>query len=190
MRRLKRNLTIEKKIELARRYAAGEDVNSLSKAFSISHRQVYRVIAEQKGDTATSEKKSVVVTFRAPEKEVEGYLRLAEEVGIAERSAAFRALLRISQGLVELFPNGFSDFNKSAWLIRKEGQLLNQLAKAVHKGKLRLTDNDRVLLSRSIDVNLKLQEELRWILEEHKTRRGYTMSALKADARKEGRDER
>jgi len=189
MRRLKRKLTIEKKIELARRHAAGEDVNTLSKAFSISHRQVYRVIAEQKGDTQYDEETHIMVGFRAPESEVNGFLDLARSVGIENKSAAFRALLRISQGLVELFPNGFSDFNKSAWLIRKEGQLLNQLAKAVHKGKLRLTDDDRVLLSRSIDVNLKLQEELRWILSEHKTRRGYTLSALKADARKEGADE-
>lgn len=189
MRRLKRKLTIEKKIELARRHAAGEGVNTLSKAFSISHRQVYRVIAEQKGDTQYDEETHIMVGFRAPESEVNGFLDMARSVGIENKSAAFRALLRISQGLVEIFPNGFSDFNKSAWLIRKEGQLLNQLAKAVHKGKLRLTDDDRVLLSRSIDVNLKLQEELRWILSEHKTRRGYTLSALKADARKEGADE-
>ncbi|MBL4750562.1 MAG: hypothetical protein JKX71_08310 [Amylibacter sp.] len=48
-----------------------------------------------------------------------------------------------------------------------------------------MTDDDRALLSKSIDVNLKLHEDLRWILSEHKTRRGYTAAALKADALKE-----
>jgi len=185
MRRNRKNLSIEKRIELARRYSGGEDVNALSKEFSVSIRQVYRIAAEQKGDTAASDKIPIVVSFRAPEAEVEAYLKLAEEVGITERSYALRSLVRMAQGLFELFPNGFSDFNRSAWLIKKEGQLLNQLAKAVHKGKLRLTDDDRVLLSKSIDVNLKLHEDLRWILSEHKTRRGYTAAALKSDALKE-----
>lgn len=190
MRRNRKNLPIEKRIELARRYSGGEDAKALSKEFSVSIRQVYRIAAEQKGDTAASDKSPIVVSFRAPEAEVEAYLKLAEEVGITERSYALRSLVRMAQGLVELFPNGFSDLNKSAWLIKKEGQLLNQLAKSVHKGKLRLTDDDRALLSKSIDVNLKLHEDLRWILSEHKTRRGYTSAALKADALKEIKSER
>lgn len=184
MRRSRKNLTIERRIELARRYSRGDDVNALSKEFSVSVRQVYRIISEQRGDTAASEKNPIVVSFRAPEAEVEGYLKLAEEVGITEKSYALRSLVRMAQGLIELFPSGFSDFNRSAWLIKKEGQLLNQLAKSVHKGKLRLTDDDRALLSKSIDVNLRLHEELRWILDEHKTRRGYTIAALKSDAKK------
>jgi hypothetical protein len=185
MRRENRNLTIEKKIELARRYAGGEGVNALSEAYSVSARQVYRVVAEQKGDTQYDAETHVMVGFRAAKSEVDGFLEIARTVGIANKSAAFRSLLRAAQGLIELFPNGFSDFNKSAWLIKKEGQLLNQLAKSVHKGKLRLTDDDRALLSKSIDVNLKLHEDLRWILSEHKTRRGYTAAALKSDVLKE-----
>ena len=81
-----------------------------------------------------------------------------------------------------MFRNPFEAFNKSAWLIGKEGQLLNQLAKAVHRGKLRLTDEDRALLSKSIDVNLALHSELRAILDEAKTRRGYAIAVLKQEA--------
>jgi hypothetical protein len=79
---------------------------------------------------------------------------------------------------VELFPNQLEDLNRSAWLIGKEGQLLNQLAKSVHKGKLRLSDDDRILLSKCLDVNLALHEDLRWILDEAKSRRGYALSEL------------
>jgi len=42
--RMKRSkLTVERRIELARRHAAGEDVNALSKAFQVSVRQVSKI---------------------------------------------------------------------------------------------------------------------------------------------------
>ncbi|AUQ92607.1 hypothetical protein PhaeoP24_04049 (plasmid) [Phaeobacter inhibens] len=175
---MKKRLPIEKRIELAQRYAKGEQPNDLSKAFGVSVRQVYRIIAEEKGDTRSKDDKQVVVSFRAPEAEVKGYLDLVKVHGIQEKSSAFRSLVRMAQGLVELFPDRFEAFNRSAWLIRKEGQLLNQLAKAVHKGKLRLTDEDRHLLSKCLDANQRLHDDLRMILEEHKGRRGYTTAAL------------
>ena len=179
---LRKNLTVEQRLELKRRYVAGEDVNALSKAFRVTIRQVYRIVAGQKGDTRTVEKPSVSVSFRAPESEIEAFVDVAKSVGITGRSQAFRSLVRMATGLFELFPNQFEAFNKSAWLIGKEGQLLNQLAKAVHRGKLRLTDEDRALLSKSIDVNLALHSELRAILDEAKTRRGYAIAVLKQEA--------
>jgi len=179
MRQPKRKrLAIEQRIELARRHAGGEDVNALSKSFSISIRQVYRVIANEKGDTRGRVRVSKHVTFRAPKDEIEGFLDSARTVGITGSSQAFRALVRLASGLFELFPNQLDAFNRSVWLIGKEGQLLNQLAKNVHKGKLRLTDDDRVLLSKCIDVNMRLHEDLRVILDEAKTRRGYAIAQL------------
>ena len=179
LRRMKRSrLTVEQRQELARRHALGEDVNALSKAYQVTIRQVYRVLADEKGDTRGRARVSRSVSFRAPTGEIEAFLSSAHSVGITGSSQAFRALVRMALGLFELFPNQLEDFNRSVWLIGKEGQLLNQLAKSVHKGKLRLTDEDRILLSKCIDVNTRLYEELRDILDEAKTRRGYALSQL------------
>jgi hypothetical protein len=176
MRRSK--LTVERRAELARRRRAGEDVAALAVAFGITPRQVYRVIADEKGDTRGRVGASKPVAFRAPVAEVEAFVQSARSVGITGSSQAFRALVRMATGLFELFPNQLEDFNRSVWLIGKEGQLLNQLAKNVHRGKLRLTERDRALLSKCIDVNLRLHSDLRAILDEAKTRRGYAVSLL------------
>ena len=179
LRRMKRSrLTIEQRQELAPRHALGEDVNVLSKAYQVTIRQVYRVLADEKGDTRGRARVSKSVSFRAPVGEIEAFLSTARGVGITGSSQAFRALVRMALGLFELFPSQLEDFNRSVWLIGKEGQLLNQLAKSVHKGQLRLTDEDRILLSKCIDVNTRLYEELRDILDEAKTRRGYALSQL------------
>ncbi len=171
-------LTVERRIELARRGRAGEDVKVLSKAFGLSVRQVYRVMAQEQGDTRRRAIVSKPVAFRAPVAEVEAFLESAGSVGITGSSQAFRALVRMAAGLFELFPNQLEGFNRSVWLIGKEGQLLNQLAKSVHKGKLRLSDVDRALLSHCIEVNLRLHGDLRVILDEARTRRGYAISQL------------
>ena len=179
LRRMKRSrLTIEQRQELARRHVLGEDVNALSKAYQVTIRQIYRVLTDEKGDTRGRARVSKPVSFRAPTGEIEAFLATAHSVGITGSSQAFRALVRMASGLFELFPSQLEDFNRSAWLIGKEGQLFNQLAKSVHKGKLRLTDEDRILLSKCIDVNTRLYEELRDILDEAKTRRGYALSQL------------
>ena len=179
LRRMKRSrLTVEQRQELARRHVLGEDVNALSKAFCITIRQVYRVIADEKGDTRGRARESKPVSFRAPKGEIDAFLTSASGVGITGSSQAFRALVRMASGLFELFPNHLDAFNRSAWLIGKEGQLLNQLAKSVHKGKLRLSDEDRILLSKCLDVNLALHEDLRRILDEAKSRRGYALSEM------------
>ena len=171
-------LTVEQRQELARRHVLGEDVNALSKSYQVTIRQVYRVIADEKGDTRGRARVSKSVSFRAPKGEIETFLTSARDVGITGSSQAFRALVRMALGLFELFPNQLEGFNRSTWLIGKEGQLLNQLAKSVHKGKLRLSDDDRILLSKCIDVHMKLHSELRGIIDEAKSRRGYALSEL------------
>jgi len=176
-------LTVERRTQLARRHAAGEDVTTLAKAFQVSVRQVYRVAAEERGEGRGSVQVSKSVAFRAPVEEVEAFLESARTVGITGSSQAFRALVRMASGLFELFPNQLEGFNRSAWLIGKEGQLLNQLARNVHRGKLRLTDEDRALLSKCIDVNLRLHADLRAILDEAKARRGYAIAALSKEAK-------
>jgi hypothetical protein len=171
-------LTAEQRQELARRHVLGEDVNALSKAYQVTIRQVYRVLADEKGDSRGKARVSKSVSFRAPTGEIEAFLVSARDVGITGSSQAFRALVRMALGLFELFPSQLEAFNSSAWLIGKEGQLLNQLAKAVHRGKLRLSDEDRILLCKCIDVNMKLHNELRGIIDEAKSRRGYALSEL------------
>lgn len=175
---MRKKLTVEQRQKMAQRRAAGEEVAALAEAFGTTVRQVYRVVANEKGETRGAARASKSVSFRAPEAEIAAFLESAKSVGIIGSSQAFRALIRMATGLFELFPDQLEDFNKSVWLIGKEGQLLNQLAKSVHKGKLRLGDEDRVLLSRCLDANLALHEDLRHILDEAKSRRGYAISEL------------
>lgn len=175
---MKRNLTIERRLELAKCYRQGDSANTLSKAFGITIRQVYRIVAEERGDTKAKRDPSRHVTFRAPKSEINAFLAVAMTAGITGPSQAFRVLLRMAQGLFEIFPNQLDEINKTVWLKGKELDLLNQLAKSVHKGKLRLGEEDRALLARSIDTNARLHEEWRAVLDDAKTRRGYAVARM------------
>ena len=53
-------------------------------------------------------------------------------------------------GLVALGPGDLGAMRHAAWIVGKQGVLLNQLARAVHRGKLRLSEADRQLLHRTI----------------------------------------
>lgn len=67
-------LTVEQRQELARRHASGENVNALAKAYQVIIRQVYRVIADEKGDTRGRARVTKSVSFRAPTGEIEAFL--------------------------------------------------------------------------------------------------------------------
>lgn len=175
---MRRVLNIERRQQLANRYRQGESVNTLSKSYAVTMRQVYRILAEERGKTKAQSTPSKTVAFRAPASEIDAFLATAASVGIFGPSQAFRVLLRMAEGLFEIFPNQLDGINKTVWLKGKELDLLNQLAKSVHKGKLRLGDEDRALLARSIDTNCRLHEDWRSVLDEAKSRRGYSVSRL------------
>ena len=178
----RKHLTIEARAEVARRFRAGESATALAKAFSITGRQVYRIAGEEKGETAAAVEPSKIVSVRLPEGEIASFMKAAEGAGLRSRSQALRSLVRIAAGFFEVLPKQIADFNQSVWLIGKQGQLLNQLARNTHRGKLRLTDSDRQLLQETIDSNRALYRELRAILDDAKARRGYATTALKRAA--------
>lgn len=178
----RKHLTIEARAELARRFRAGESATALAKAFSITGRQVYRIAGEGKGDTAAAAEPSKIVSVRLPEGEIASFMQAAEGVGLRGRSQALRSLVRIAAGFFEVLPKQIADFNRSVWLIGKQGQLLNQLARNTHRGKLRLTDSDRQLLQETIDSNRDLYRQLRAILDDARSRKGYAAKALKKAA--------
>ncbi|MDN5787462.1 hypothetical protein [Pseudorhodobacter sp.] len=171
-------MTIEKRQELVARFRNGASVNTLSKTFGVTIRHINRVVTEERGQTKGRSTPSKTVAFRAPIGEIDTFLAGAAAVGITGSSQAFRVLLRMAAGLFELFPNQLDAFNRTVWLKGKELDLLNQLAKSVHRGKLRLSVDDRVLLAKSIDTNARLHEDLRGILDEAKSRRGYAVARL------------
>ena len=178
----RKHLTIEARAEVARRFRAGESATVLAKAFSITGRQVYRIVGEEKGETAAAAERSTMVGFRVTQSEIDDFMEVAKGAGLRSRSQSLRSLVRIAAGLFEVLPAQIADFNKSVWLIGKQGQLLNQLARNTHRGKLRLTDSDRQLLQETIDSNRDLYRQLRAILDDVKARRGYATTALKRAA--------
>ena len=181
----RKHLTIEARAEVARRFRAGESATALAKAFSITGRQVYRIVGEEKGETAAaaepSRRWSAIPCH--PEGEIDGFMEVAEGAGLRSQEPVAplarpdrRRVLRGAAG---------TDRRRStarSGSIGKQGQLLNQLARNTHRGKLRLTDSDRQLLQETIDSNRALYRELRAILDDAKARRGYATTALKRAA--------
>lgn len=184
----RKRLNLDQQQEVAARRRKGETVAELSAAYGVSIRSIYRTLKEERGDTVADRKPTRIVSFRVPEDEIDAFLEAAKGVGIHGSSQGFRALLRMSQGLFELFPSQIEDFRSSVWLLDKQGQLLNQLAKAVHKGKLRLIEEDRKLLSECIESNLGVVETLTELLSDAASRRGYSTRYLKdvADSAERG----
>lgn len=125
-------LTVEARREVLSRFRAGEPAAALAAAYGISPR---------------------VVAARLSRAELDAFLGLAEAAGYASRSQALRALIRMANGLVELGPGDMAGMRQAAWVVGKQGVLLNQLARAVHTGKLRLTEKDRGLLREAIEVS-------------------------------------
>lgn len=180
---MSKRLSVEKQVEIAERASKGVPVAQLAESYGISMRSVYRTIRNQRDETAARADPAVTFSFRAPKSEVEGFVELTQEQGFGNPSQAFRSLLRMAQGLVELRPDDIRGFNQSVFLLGKQFDLLNQLAKSVHKGKLKLTDKDRALLSSAIDATLDLREEWQDVLNGAKARRGYAQRILAEGAR-------
>ncbi len=65
MGRARKNLTLEARIEVARRFAAGESAKDLAAAFGISRRHVNRIAKEEAGEGITVRDPSETVAFRA-----------------------------------------------------------------------------------------------------------------------------
>ena len=86
---------------------------------------------------------------------------VAGEAGLTNRSQALRSLVRMAAGLIEAVPAQLEEVGRAPWLLGKQGVLLNQLARATHRGKLRLTEADRRLLQETLQATRRLEDALR-----------------------------
>ena len=145
-----RRLTLEARREMLTRFRAGDPAEDLGRDFGITPRSVFRIVREESGDTTAREEAQVVVAARLPQAEVDAFVEATRAAGYRSRSEALRGLVRMALGLVALGPGDMAAMRHAAWIVGKQGVLLNQLARAVHRGKLRLSEADRQLLHRTI----------------------------------------
>lgn len=161
-------LKLEERIALARRYHAGEAAQALAEAYGVSRRHVTRIAREEKGEGREIRDPSVSVSFRAATSEIAGFDSEWQARGFANRSQALQALVRARCGLLDLMRVDFQAFSEAVLSAQDVVQAGRVLAKAVSRGKLRLSRADRETLTALLD----LAEE---------TRR--TLLAMKATAR-------
>ena len=142
----RKNLKLEQRIDLGRRFAKGESAKALSVAFGISTRQVNRIANEQRGEGLAVRDPSETVAFRASQSELAAFDAEWRERGFRNRSQALNAVLRGRCGFLDVGQGELGDFS-AAWRQAKDvADDVRTLAKAVILGKLTISVKDRALL--------------------------------------------
>jgi len=135
-----KNLKLEERIEVARRFAAGESAKDLAAAFGISPRHVSRLAKEEAGEGTAVRDPSETVAFRASQSELEAFDAEWRERGYANRSQALNAVLRGRCGFLDVPRDLVSEFC-AAWRQAKDVSDAGLgLAKAVHRGRLEVSE--------------------------------------------------
>lgn len=73
MARPAKNLKLEQRIEIARRFASGESAKALSTVFGVSRRQINRLVKEETGDGVAVRDPTEIVSFRASQSELAAF---------------------------------------------------------------------------------------------------------------------
>lgn len=155
-----KRLKLEQRIELARRYHAGETPKVLAEAFGVSRRHVTRLAKEEHGDGIAVRDPSERVSFRASQSELAAFDAEWAARGFANRSQALNAMLRGRCGFLDVPRDLVEDF-AAAWRQSKDvSDAGTALAKAVHRGKLELSSEDRALLIKLVDLTQNMSREL------------------------------
>ena len=150
MPRPAKNLKLEERIEVARRFAAGESAKDLAAMFGISPRHVNR-LAKEEAET---------VAFRASQSELDAFDAEWRERGFANRSQALNAVLRGRCGFLDVPRDLVAEFC-AAWRQAKDVSDAGLvLAKSVHRGKLEVSEADRVVLIELLDLAQRMSREL------------------------------
>ncbi|MEY8829515.1 hypothetical protein AB9K34_14065 [Sedimentitalea sp. XS_ASV28] len=160
MKRSRKNLTIEQRIEIAGRFQAGEAAQNLSAEFGVSVRHVSRLAKEEIGEGVAVRDPSEVVTFRASQSELSAFDAEWRVRGFANRSQALKAVVRARCGFMDVTADRLDGF-VGAW--RQSRDLTDAgmvLAKAVRRGRTVLTEEDRTLVSELVELALKMTREL------------------------------
>ena len=160
MGRARKNLTLEARIEVARRFAAGESAKDLAAAFGISRRHVNRIAKEEAGEGITVRDPSETVAFRASRSELDAFDAEWHERGYANRSQALNAVLRGRCGFLDVPRDLVSEFC-AAWRQAKDVSDAGLvLAKAVHRGRLEVSGADRAVLIELLDLAQSMSREM------------------------------
>ncbi|QFT48903.1 MULTISPECIES: helix-turn-helix domain-containing protein [unclassified Roseivivax] len=160
MGRARKNLTLEARILVARRFAAGESAKDLAAAFGISPRHVNRLAKEEAGEGIAVRDPSETVAFRASRSELDAFDAEWRERGFANRSQALNAVLRGRCGFLDVPRDLVSEFC-AAWRQAKDVSDAGQaLAKAVHRGRLEVSEADRAVLIELLDLAQSMSREM------------------------------
>ena len=160
MPRPAKNLKLEERIELARRFAAGESAKDLAAAFGISPRHVNRLAKEEAGEGIAVRDPSETVSFRASRSELDAFDAEWRERGFANRSQALNAVLRGRCGFLDVPRDLVSEFC-AAWRQAKDVSDAGLvLAKAVHRGRLEVSEADRAVLIELLDLAQSMSREM------------------------------
>ena len=160
MPRPAKNLKLEERIEVARRFAAGESAKDLAAAFGISARHVNRLAKEEAGQGITVRDPSETMAFRASRSELAAFDAEWRERGYANRSQALNAVLRGRCGFLDVPRDLVAEFC-AAWRQAKDVSDAGlALAKAVHRGRLEVSEADRAVLIELLDLAQSMSREM------------------------------
>ena len=160
MPRPAKNLKLEERIEVARRFTAGESAKELAAAFGISPRHVNRLAKEEAGEGIAARDPSETVAFRASRSELEAFDAEWRERGYANRSQALNAMLRGRCGFLDVPRDLVAEFC-AAWRQAKDVSDAGlALAKAVHRGRLEVSEADRAVVIELLDLAQYMSREM------------------------------
>ncbi|MFV1493596.1 ribbon-helix-helix domain-containing protein [Phaeobacter sp. JH18-32] len=175
MTRARKNLKLEQRIEIARRFQAGEAARELSAEFGVSVRHVSRLAKEEIGEGLAARDPSEIVSFRASRSELEAFDEEWRARGFANRSQALKAVVRARCGFMDVTADKLDGF-VGDW--RQSRDLTDSgmaLAKAVRRGRLVLAEEDRALVSELVELAQKMTRELSAMKDLAQTQRGAGM---------------
>ncbi len=156
----RKNLKLEQRIELARRYQAGESAVTLSEAFGVTRRHVARVAKEQRGEGLSVRDPSETVAFRASQSELAAFDGEWQKRGFRNRSQALNAVLHGRCGFLDVGQGELASFS-AAWRQSKDvSDDVRALARAVVLGKLTVSAEDRALLVKVGELTNRLSREM------------------------------
>ncbi|AVW93666.1 helix-turn-helix domain-containing protein [Celeribacter baekdonensis] len=160
MPRPAKNLKLEQRIEVARRYAAGESAKDLAAVFGISPRHVNRLAKEEAGEGIAVRDPSETVAFRASRSELDAFDAEWRDRGYANRSQALNAVLRGRCGFLDVPRDLVAEFC-DVWRQAKDVSDAGlALAKAVHRGRLEVSEADRAVLIELLDLARRMSREM------------------------------
>ncbi|MGZ2260073.1 helix-turn-helix domain-containing protein [Roseobacter sp. A03A-229] len=155
-----KRLKLEERIELARRYHAGETPKVLAEAYGVSRRHVTRLAKEERGEGQEVRDPSVTVSFRAARSEMAAFDTAWQARGFTSRSQALQAVVRARCGLLDLMREDLRAFSETLQQAQDVADSGRVLAKAAQRGRLTLSPENRATLVALHDLAQRTYRDL------------------------------